>query len=65
MITCVRLLGQGDGSTVGWRGRGLGVMHESLAATSTLAGTRTTWREIKQLLHSFTACLYVRTCAAR
>ena len=29
--------GQGDGSTSGWRGRGLGVMRESLAATSTLA----------------------------
>ena len=31
--------GQGDGSNVGWRGTGLGVMRESLAATSMLVET--------------------------
>ena len=31
--------GQNDGSIVGWRGTGLGVMHERLAATSMLVET--------------------------
>ena len=47
--------GQGDGSTSGWRGRGLGVMRESLAVTSMLVATD----------HAQHDSLHARTSAVR